>query len=133
MGTTKGLAYDDKFLEFIVLFAKIGTDTRIFPKKCRTCSKVYQSFPDYIRRTSAAKHCLEDYRAVSDGYGTMQYRNCSCGTTLMINFSKDVYPLIDRFWEMIGKESKATGKAVREVVEEFREQCNRYVLEHGER
>ena len=37
--------------------------------------------------------------------------------------------MLDRFWEMIGKESKQTGKPVQEVVTEFREQCNRYVVE----
>ena len=59
----------------------------------------------------------------------MQYRNCACGSTLVINFTKDVYPLLDRFWEMIGKEAKEREKPVREVVSEFREQCNRYVME----
>jgi hypothetical protein len=62
----------------------------------------------------------------------MQYRNCTCGSTLVINFTKDEYPLLDRFWEMMGKEAKERGKPLWEVVSEFREQCNRYIMEHQE-
>jgi hypothetical protein len=122
--------YNERFLEFIKLFAKIGSDSRIFPKTCRTCGRVYRSFPEYIHNTSPTAHCLEEYETAVDANFTMQYRNCGCGSTLTIAFTKKTYPLLDRFWEMIGKESKETGKPVREVVTEFREQCNRYVVEN---
>jgi hypothetical protein len=124
--------YNERFLEFIKLFAQIGSDSRIFPKTCRTCGRVYQGFPEYIHNTSPLAHCLEEYGKAMDANFTMQYRNCQCGTTLTIAFTKKTYPLLDRFWEMIGKESKATGKPLREVVTEFREQCNRYVVEKDE-
>jgi hypothetical protein len=90
---------------------------------------VYNSFPDYIHSTKAVNHCLEDYRDLSVGHGTMQYRNCNCGSTLTINFNKKEYPMLDRFWEMIGKESLKAGKQPREILEDFREQCNRRILE----
>ena len=128
MHQRKGQRYDERFLEFIRLFASIRKDSRLFPKKCQTCGKEYQNFPEYIHQTSPLQHCLEDYRGSSDALGTMQYRNCGCGTTLVINFTRDVYPLIDDFWEMIGREAKYRDKSVREVVSEFREQCNRYIL-----
>jgi hypothetical protein len=118
-----------RFTEFIEQFAHIGQNSMLFPKTCHTCGKEFLSFPEYIHGTEPAKHCLEDCRDVGDGYGTMQYRNCRCGSTLAINFTEDVYPLIDRFWEMIGGEARREGKPVREVVLEFREQCNRYILE----
>lgn len=125
----KAHRYNERFLEFIKLFACIGEDSRLFPKKCRTCGKEYQNFPDYLHETSPLQHCLEDYRGSSAELGTMQYRNCGCGTTLAINFTKDVYPLMDDFWEMIETEAKEKDKSVREVVSEFREQCNRYIRE----
>jgi hypothetical protein len=124
-----GFNYNERFLEFIKLFAQIGADSRIFPKTCHTCGRVYRSFPEYIHNTSPIAHCLEEYGTAMDANFTMQYRNCDCGSTLTIVFTKKTYPLLDRFWEMIGKESKATGRPLREVVTEFREQCNRYVVE----
>ena len=89
-------------------------------------------FPRYIHNTEPTAHCLEEYGNVADASFTMQYRNCRCGSTLTIAFTKEIYPLLDRFWEMLGRESKETGKPLREVVTEFREQCNRYVIEHDE-
>jgi hypothetical protein len=125
----RAFKYNERFLEFIKLFAQIGSDSRIFPKTCHTCGTVYRSFPQYIHNTSPTAHCLEEYGNSVDANFTMQYRNCDCGSTLTIAFTKETYPLLDRFWEMIGKESKETGKPVQEVVTEFREQCNRYVVE----
>jgi hypothetical protein len=125
----RGFKYNERFLEFIRRFAQIGSDSRIFPKTCHTCGRVYRSFPEYIHNTSPAAHCLEEYGNAMDANFTMQYRNCHCGSTLTIAFTKETYPLLDSFWEMMGKESKATGKPLREVVAEFREQCNRYVVE----
>ena len=122
--------YNERFIEFIKLFALIGKDSRIFPKKCKSCGKVFQSFPEYIHATSPVQHCLEDYREDSDDFGTMQYRNCLCGTTLLINFTRDVYPLLDSFWEMVGREAREREMPVREIVSEFREQCNKYIMEH---
>lgn len=124
--------YNERFLEFIKIFSQIGADSRIFPKTCRTCGKVYANFPEYIHNTSAAAHCLEEYGGSADANMTLQYRNCTCGTTLTIVFKSKLYPMLDRFWEMLGKESKQTGRPLREVVSEFREQCNRYVTEQHE-
>lgn len=125
-------SYNDAFLEFIKAFAQIGKDSRIFPKKCRACGAVYGNFADYIHNTNPVGHGLEPYLDNLDVPRTLQYRNCRCGTTLTISFTKETYPLIERFWEMIGKESKKSGKPVREVVSEFREQCNRYIKEQDE-
>jgi cation diffusion facilitator family transporter len=122
--------YNEKFLEFIKAFSNIGADSRIFPKTCNTCGTVFHSFPEYIHDTSPTAHCLEEYGNAAEASFTMQYRNCHCGSTLTIAFTKEIYPLLERFWEMLGRESKETGKPLREVVTEFREQCNRYVIEH---
>ena len=124
--------YKPRFFEFIALFARIGKDSRLFPKKCRTCGKEYKSFPEYIHGTEPVGDGLKDYSDTLDLPRTMQYRNCSCGSTLTIMFTKDVYPLLDKFWEMLGKESKESGRPVREVISEFREQCRRYIIEYDE-
>jgi hypothetical protein len=131
-GKDKATNYNEKFLAFIKAFSNIGADTRLFPKTCHTCGRVYRNFPEYIHNTQPTAHCLEEYGSAVDASFTMQYRNCRCGSTLTIAFTKEIYPLLDRFWEMLGRESKETGKPLREVVTEFREQCNRYVIEHEE-
>lgn len=120
--------YSERFLEYIQAFAEIGKDSGIFPKTCHTCGVTYESFPDYIHRTSPLGHGLEPYTNSLDVLSTMQYRNCLCGSTLAITFTKKNYPMLERFWEMLGKESKATGKPLWDVVGEFREQCNRYII-----
>jgi hypothetical protein len=124
-----GIRYSETFLKYIRAFAEIGKHSRLFPKICRTCGKEYASFPKYINQTSPVAHGLEPYKDSSDAMHTMQYRNCQCGTTLSIYFTEDDYPLLESFWEMIGKEAKERQRAVRDVVLEFREQCNRYMQE----
>lgn len=124
--------YNPKFLKFIELFAKIGANSKIFPKRCATCGEVFRNFPEYIHKTEPVSHGLEDYSGGLDLPRTMQYRNCTCGSTLTILFTKDVYPLLDQFWEMLGLESKSSERPLVEVVTEFREQCNRYIHEMDE-
>jgi hypothetical protein len=123
--------YNEQFLEFIKLFALIGADSKIFPKTCKACGRVYHNFPEYLQKTSAAAHGLEEYSISLDPNFTMQYRNCACGTTLTIAFTKATYPLLDKFWEMLANEARKTGKPLREIVTEFRDQCNRYVIEQA--
>jgi hypothetical protein len=125
----QGFQYNERFFEFIKLFALIGADSRIFPKTCQTCGRVYSSFPEYLQKTSAAAHGLEEYDISLDPNFTMQYRHCVCGSTLTIAFTKATYPVLDKFWEMLGAEAKRTGKPLREIVAEFRDQCNHYVIE----
>ncbi len=131
-GKDKATNYNEKFLPFIKAFSDIGRDSRLFPKTCHTCGRVYRSFPEYIQNTQPTAHGLEEYGSDVDPSFTMQYRNCRCGSTLTIAFTKKIYPLLDSFWEMLGRESKETGRPFREVVTEFREQCNRYVIENEE-
>jgi hypothetical protein len=122
--------YNPRFLEFIELFARIGDDSRLFPKICRTCGQEYKNFPDYIHRTESLAQGLADYSDVLDVPRTMQYRNCRCGSTLAIIFTKDHYPMLDKFWQTLDRESKERGLPILTIVSEFRDQCNRYVIEH---
>ncbi len=125
--------YNEKFLKYIKEFAKIGANAKLFPKVCRTCGREYLSFPEYIHNTIPTAHCLEPYHDTQDAMRTLQYRNCLCGSTLVITLTEDTFPMLDSFWEMLGLESKHSGRPLREVVGEFREQCNRYVIETTEK
>ena len=58
--------YNPRFLEFIELFARIGDDSRLFPKKCRTCGQEYKSFPDYIHGAESLANGLADYSDALD-------------------------------------------------------------------
>ncbi|MBI5250456.1 MAG: hypothetical protein HY912_13265 [Desulfomonile tiedjei] len=124
------IRYNEKYLKYIKAFCEIGIDSRLFPKKCSTCGREYGSFPEYIHETLPLAHGLEPYTDSLDALHTMQYRNCRCGSTLCINLTEDHYPLLESFWEMLGKESKESGRPIRDVVLEFREQCNAYITEN---
>lgn len=128
-GSRKCPAYNDKFLEFIKLFDAIGKDERLFPKKCSTCGRVYESFSEYLWATMPRGHALEDVTNVMHSPFTMQYRNCSCGSTLVLSLTEEIYPELERFWKMLKDEAEETGKPLKQVVSEFREQCSRYVVE----
>ncbi len=122
-----GTRYNKKFLKYIKAFGALGTGSRLFPKKCSTCGREYANFPQYIQRTSPVAHGLEPYKDSLDSIHTMQYRNCRCGSTLSVHLTEEDYPLLESLWEMLGRESKESGRPIREVVMEFREQCNRYL------
>ena len=122
------ISYNPRFLKFIKIFAAIGRDERFFPKSCNTCGRTYGSFPEYMKSTTPVGHSLEDYAEAMDSPFTMQYRNCSCGSTLVISFTEGVFPILQEFWDTLKKEAEDTGKDVREVVCEFRDQCNHYLL-----
>ena len=127
------IAYNETFLKYIEAFTTLGQNSKLFPKVCQTCKREYANFPEYIHHTSPLAHGLEPYKDGLDALHTMQYRNCHCGSTLCIDLTEQDYPLLESFWEMLGKESKSLGKPVREVVLSFREQCNQYIEESVER
>lgn len=52
-----------------------------FPKKCNTCKRVYESREDYIAATAEIGQAKS---LVYDRFGLQEYRNCVCGSTLMI-------------------------------------------------
>ena len=52
----------------------------IFPKKCNNCKKVYNSIDEYNRETRTLKRKT----TVFDAIGLQEYRNCVCGSTLIV-------------------------------------------------
>lgn len=61
-----------------------------FPRPCSTCGRVFESFSDFILKTTpigepVSYDTMEDL--IKDGghpVGSLSYVNCSCGTTLSI-------------------------------------------------
>jgi hypothetical protein len=120
---------DKRFSEFIKLFHMIGKDKRLFPKICSTCGAEYHSFSEFLQGTHPLRHGLEDVTSVMHTPYTMQYRNCTCGTTLIVSLTSDTYPELDRFWDMLQQEAEESGQSLREVVADFREQCNQFIID----
>jgi hypothetical protein len=125
----RGTPYNKRFLPFITLFGRIGKDKRLFPKRCSACGAEYHSFAEFLQGTTPLRHGLEDVKSVMRAPYTMQYRNCACGTSLVLSLTEDIFPELDRFWDMLQREADETGKDLYEVVSAFRDQCNRYILE----
>jgi len=55
-----------------------------FPKSCATCGKVYETRDEYLKDTSS----LSGKSATASAHGVQEYRNCACGSTLMV-WTKD--------------------------------------------
>ena len=123
------IRYDPQFLDFIKIFAAIGSDKNLFPKKCRTCGQEYRDFTEYLYGTAPVGHGLEDCTDVMEVPYTLQYRNCACGSTLVLALTDDTFPILERFWQTLQQASEESGRPLRQVVAEFREQCNRYVID----
>lgn len=122
------LSRSDGLLAFIRVFAAIDTDPKVFPKNCRTCGRVFRGFADYVRETTRKGHVLEDCSDVMGRAYTMIYRHCPCGNTLVLTVTDEVVPELDDFWAAVNEESEKTGKAVREVLAEFIEACDDFII-----
>ena len=55
-----------------------------FPKSCTTCGKMYETREDYLRETQN----LRGKGTLASSHGVQEYRNCTCGSTLMV-WTKD--------------------------------------------
>jgi hypothetical protein len=57
-----------------------------FPKTCPKCSRVYDSFADFITRTTPSENGsgVAEYELDSHEKSVGIFRNCACGSTLMI-------------------------------------------------
>lgn len=130
---TDTTAHDPRFLEFFKLFLALGCEAKLFPKKCRACGKEFKTFPEYIHDTHAVGHGLEDYSEAMRKPLTMQYRNCPCGSTLVLALTEDVFPLMERFWNTMKEVAEESDRPFKEVVNAFREQCNLFVIAEREK
>lgn len=62
-----------------------------FPKSCNTCGRVFNTAEEFLKETQdlpSARSCIK--QAVEDDGSTLLevFRNCTCGSTLMDEFSE---------------------------------------------
>lgn len=127
--TTDG-RYNPRFLEFIEKFVPVDTHEKLFPKECRTCGRTYVSLSHYLWGTVAKGHTLDDAEEVMGMPYTMTYRHCTCGNTLVLTFTAETYPVLTEMWAMLAEEAKGSGKPLIDIVADFVDQWERYLVNH---
>lgn len=120
--------YNERFLEFIRLFARLDRNEKLFPKECRTCGRKFTSLSHYLTLTTAKGHQLEDCQEVMGRPFTMMYRHCACGNTLILTFTQEILPMLEEFWAMLQREAELTGAPFKEVVTNFSRQLDHYII-----
>ncbi len=115
------------FLKFINLLAVLNKSGRIPPKECRACGKVYCDLDQYIWDTEAKAQTMEDAGGVMSKAFTMLYRNCSCGNTLVLTLTGEIFPEINEFWNMIRTEAQEKECPAKEVVLSFMHDWEDYI------
>jgi len=115
------------FLNFMRSFAEADAKSNLFPKSCSVCGRKYSSLADFIRRTHARGHCMEDCRGTMGRVFTMIYRHCDCGNTLVLALSGDAFSFLDSFWEMFSKAARQSGRPLRDLVMDFVSQWELYL------
>ena len=117
-----------RFLEFVRHFAEIHDDERLFPKQCRVCSKEFLSFEEYLCHTVPKKYVLEDCSAVMKRPYTLVYRHCTCGNTLVLTLTTEIFPALEELWRMLRDEAASRGLPLGQVVGEFSALCDMHLL-----
>lgn len=120
-------SYNPRFVEFFQMLASLEGKSGLFPKNCRTCGRGFHSFEDFAVNTEPKAHVFEDGSDVMGSPYTMVYRHCSCGNTLVLTLTDGSFPELDRLWETLNQESERTGKTLKEVTLDFREQLDIYI------
>lgn len=52
----------------------------MFPKKCKSCNKIFNTREEYLQETER----LRKTSTIFDDVGLQEYRNCHCGSTMML-------------------------------------------------
>jgi hypothetical protein len=107
------------FKDFIQQFSLINNDKDLFPKKCRTCGKEYESLYHYIYDTEAKAQSMEDAGEIMGRSSTMIYRNCSCGNTLVVTVTDEIFTSIKDFWKAVRSMADKSNQPVKDVVKSF--------------
>lgn len=119
-----------KFSKFIKLLAQLNKSNRIPSKECRACGKVYCDLDQYIWDTEAKAQTMEDAGGIMNKAFTMLYRNCSCGNTLVLTLTGEIFPEISSFWAMIRNEAETAHMEPKEVVLRFMHDWENYIDRH---
>lgn len=118
------------FFKYIKLLAQLNKSGKIPPKECRACGKIYCDLDQYIWDTEAKAQTMEDAGGVMSKAFTMLYRNCSCGNTLVLTLTGEIFPEISDFWNMIRTEAHNRQSPLREVVLIFMHDWEDYIDRH---
>lgn len=118
---------DQVFSSFVQQFSIMNNSRNIFPKKCRTCGKEYESLYQYLCDTEAKAQSMEDAGEIMGKSSTMIYRNCSCGNTLVVTVTDQILPTISDFWRALREMAEIQGKPLKEVVALFVEEWERQI------
>ncbi|MGO8881934.1 MAG: hypothetical protein ACLPVO_12380 [Desulfomonilaceae bacterium] len=118
------------FKDFIQQFSLINNDKDLFPKKCRTCGKKYESLYHYIYDTEAKAQSMEDAGEIMGKSFTMIYRNCSCGNTLVVSVTDEILPSIKDFWKAVRRLAYKSNMPVKEIVTSFVDEWERQIRNH---
>ncbi|MBM3298821.1 MAG: hypothetical protein FJY85_02560 [Deltaproteobacteria bacterium] len=125
------IRYNPRFGRFLKLFLTINTHEKLFPKECRTCGRKFTSLTNYLWSTVAKGHCLEDAEPVMRRPYTMSYRHCACGNTLILTLTEEIYPSLRDLWTVLRQEAERTGRPLNDVVSEFADQWQLFMVRRG--
>ncbi|HMK33713.1 MAG TPA: hypothetical protein VK463_01510 [Desulfomonilaceae bacterium] len=124
-----GGEYNERFLEFMRLFADMDTDENLFPRECRVCGTHFGSIREYFCATIPKGHCFENYcKPGADSGFMLLYRHCKCGNTLVLTLKEKEFPELNSFWQMLREEADDSERSLKEVVSDFADQCDCYLL-----
>lgn len=126
-GNTKDGDINPRFSQYIELFRSIEDTELLFPKPCRACGRSFVGLSDYLLSTSPKGHSMEDASSVMQKQFTMMYRHCTCGNTLVLSFTEEIFPALESLWSMLQREAEQTGKSLQAVVLAFMNQWERSV------
>ncbi len=108
-----------------------------FPKRCKCCGKLYNSFAEYLYNTTHAGKPIS-YDAEMGKWqpdkpmGTLSMAHCSCGTTMAISSIGMNLVTLWRLMNWARKEIKKRGIEMSELLEDLRNKIDKSVL-HDER
>ncbi len=121
---------DEVFNDFFQQFSSINNDQGLFPKKCRTCGKKYDSLYLYIHDTEAKAQSMEDAGEIFGKSFTMIYRNCSCGNTLVVTITDEILSSVRDFWQAMKELAETSEEPLKNVVTVFMKEWERKIHTH---
>jgi hypothetical protein len=121
--------YHPVFLEFFHLLLHIDKSDQLFPKPCRVCGTSFTSLAEYLSSTVPKGHTWEDCEEVMGKPFTMLYRHCTCGNTLVLTLTDKTFSQLRDLWHMLRGEAESSGRPIQEVVHDFAEQCDDFMLD----
>lgn len=109
----------------VIKFAEIQ-----FPRKCNCCGEIFKNFKEFLQKTTIPPHIVNSNIQIIDFcdiHDLIAYRNCSCGSTLVLPCSVglgDKKLILD----IINWDAEDSGLSKEEVVNLLRDEVIQKVL-----